>query len=96
MYTTKDFPRPASLPDVRLSSTSPIESSHIATLAPFRPDVARSGQPPLPPQLPGPGGPRIKGRRQGLENEPGPRGTSTLDTLLLSNVSQALSIQSIT
>ncbi|KAG0716930.1 hypothetical protein GWK47_008474 [Chionoecetes opilio] len=90
-----DLPRPASLPDVRLSSTSPIESSHIATLAPFQ---ARRGtkRAAAPSSIaPRSGGPRIKGRRQGLRDEPGPRGTSTLDTLLLSNVSQALSYRAL-
>ncbi|KAG0717449.1 hypothetical protein GWK47_054406 [Chionoecetes opilio] len=78
----KDLPRPLPLSLVRLSSTSPIEPSHIPTWAFSGPDVAQSGHRPFP-SAPRSGVPAPQGRRR-VESEPGPR-AFYVGHLLLSN-----------
>lgn len=72
MASSSHISRPASLPDVRTLSASPRPTS-IATLKPFQAqNGTKRGYVPSP-SFSRPGGSRLKGRRQGARNEPGPQ-----------------------
>lgn len=72
MASSSNISRPASLPDVRTLSASP-RPTLIATLKPFQAQNGTKRDYVPSPSSSRPVGPRVKGRKQGARNQPGPQ-----------------------